>query len=99
MDLLHTVTASTLALNVSNTLKERESEALSITVTTSTDSANLVQRAGTTILLHLRKVESTVHSARKLGRIDGESHFLTSQLEHVIFLLVGVEEVDTWAQR
>lgn len=89
--------ASTKTLDVTLSFEEGEGVALGITVSTTKLGSNLVQWAGTTVLVHLRKVESTVHSARKLGEIDGESKLLTGQLEHVVLLAVLVQEVGTRA--
>jgi len=71
--------------------------ALSITVTGTILGTSLVSGVlgETTIGSHLREVQSTVQTARKVGNIDIESELLVVWLEHLILGVGGVHEVDT----
>lgn len=60
--------------------------ALSITVSSSVLGTSQVTRVlcHSTISIHLREVESTVQSARKLGDIHSESEFLSQKVEGLV---------------
>lgn len=62
-------------------------------------SASLVERVPSTLLVHLGQVQSAVHTARQLGDVDIEGEFATSQLEHLVVLLVLLQEVDSGADQ
>lgn len=62
-------------------------------------SASLVERVSSTLLVHLGQVQSAVHTARQLGDVDIEGEFAASQLEHLVVLLVLLQEVDSGADQ
>lgn len=68
--------------------------ALRVTVASAPVSSGLVQLRETTISRHLTQVERSVHPTRKLGNIHVESELLSSQLKHLIRLLILREQVD-----
>lgn len=73
--------------------------ALSITVTSTILSTGLVTGVarGTTIDLHLREVQSSVQTARKLGDIDIEGELLVEELKGFVLGVGGVHHVHTGA--
>jgi hypothetical protein len=98
---IHLVTADTLALDVTHSVNERCDIALSITVSTTLVSTNLAVSACalSTIGRHLRKIQSTVHTTRKLLGLDIEGELSAGKLKHLILLLVRLEEVNTRRNR
>lgn len=84
--------------NVSLTVDELDIVwALSIAVTGTVLSTSLVTRVAglSSIGVHLREVESTVQTARKLGDIDIEGELLVEEVEHLVGLVLVVHKIDT----
>jgi hypothetical protein len=98
---IHLVTTDTLALDVTHSVDERCDIALSITVSTTLSSTDLAVSACalSTIGRHLREVQSTVHTTGKLLSLNIERELSAGKLEHLILLLVRLEEVDTRRNR
>ena len=84
-----------------NSVDERSDIALSITVSSTLSSTKSAVSACalTTIGRHLRKVQSTIHTARKLLSLNVERELSTGKLEHLILLLVLLKKVNTRRNR
>lgn len=80
-----------------NSVQPRGDVALSIAVAGAVGGASGVEIRLAALGLHLAHVEGAVHTAGQLGSIDVEGEFLVGQLDHLVLLLVGSEEVDSGA--
>lgn len=80
-----------------DSVQPRGDVALSIAVAGTVGGTSGVQSGLSTLGLHLAHVQSTVHTAGQLGNVDVEGEFLAGQLDHLVLLLVGSEEVDSGA--
>lgn len=68
---------------------------MGITVASSILGTSSVGRGSATIALHLAEVESSVHAAANLGKLNVEGELLSEQLEDLVLGASRVEKVDT----